>query len=157
MVTAATTAANTRADELDTKEDEQLKAAFGIEEGSRVKGPSKLKVEAAKKQLLKHQKSRRKRMIRDEADRSLVDLLGLFRDVLMVQVGSNLELINQEMRPAVESFAARGNPADTTRTLVAIEQARASIKASTPPQLAVEAVMVSIKDPKLASVHVNMQ
>ena len=37
-------------------------------------------------------------MIRDEADRSLVDLLGLFRDVLIVQVGSNLELINQEMR-----------------------------------------------------------
>ena len=157
MVTAATTAANTRADELDTKEDEQLKAAFGIEEGSRVKGPSKRKVDAAKKQLADHQRSRRKRMIRDEADRSLVDLLGLFRDVLMVQVGSNLELINQEMRPAVESFAARGNPADTTRTLVAIEQARASIKASTPPQLAVEAVMVSIKDPKLASVHVNMQ
>ena len=47
-------------------------------------------------------------MIRDEADRSLVDLLGLFRDVLIVQVGSNLELINQEMRPAIESFAARG-------------------------------------------------
>ena len=57
----------------------------------------------------------------------------------------------------VESFAARGNPADTTRTLVAIERARASIKASTPPQLAVESVMVSIKDPKLASVHVNMR
>jgi DNA polymerase-3 subunit delta' len=157
MVTAATTAANTRADELDAKEDEQFKAAFGIEEGSRVKGASKRKVDAAKKQLADHQKNRRKRMIRDEADRSLVDLLGLFRDVLMVQVGSNLELINQEMRPAVESFAARGNPADTTRTLVAIERARASIKASTPPQLAVESVMVSIKDPKLASVHVNMR
>jgi len=157
MVTAATTAANTRADELDAKEDEQLKAAFGIEEGSRVKGPSKLKVDAAKKRLVKHQKKRRTRMIRDEADRSLVDLLGLFRDVLIVQVGSNLELINQEMRPAIESFAARGDPADTTRTLGAIERARASIKASTPPQLAVESVMVSIKDPKLASVHVNMR
>ena len=51
MVTAATTAANTRADELDAKEDEQLKAAFGIEEGSRIKGQSKRKVDAAKKQL----------------------------------------------------------------------------------------------------------
>ena len=96
-------------------------------------------------------------MIRDEADRSLVDLRGLFRDVLIVQVGSNLELINQEMLPAIESFAARGNPADTTRTLEALEHARASIKAHTPPQLAVESVMVSIKDPKLASVHVNMR
>ncbi len=157
MVTEATTAANTRADQLDTKEDEQLKAAFGIEEGSRITGPSKRNVDSAKKQLLAHQKTRRKRMIRDEVDRSLVDLLGLFRDILIVQVDSNLELINQEMRPAIESFAARGNPADTTRTLEAIEHARASIKANTPPQLAVESLMVSIKDPKLASAHASRQ
>ena len=157
MVTEATTAANTRADELDTKEDVLLRAAFGIEEGSRVTGTSKRSVDSAKKQLLNHQKTRRKRMIRDEVDRSLVDLLGLFRDILIVQLDSNLELINQEMRPAIESFAARGNPADTTRTLEAIERARASIKANTPPQLALEALMVSIKDPKLASVHTNTQ
>ena len=157
MVTEATTAANTRADELDTKEDVLLRAAFGIEEGSRVTGTSKRSVDSAKKQLLTHQKTRRKRMIRDEVDRSLVDLLGLFRDILIVQLDSNLELINQEMRPAIESFAARGNPADTTRTLEAIERARASIKANTPPQLAFEALMVSIKDPKLASVHTNTQ
>lgn len=157
MVTEATTAANTRADELDTKEDVLLRAAFGIEEGSRVTGSSKRSVDSAKKQLLTHQKTRRKRMVRDEVDRSLVDLLGLFRDILIVQLDSNLELINQEMRPAIESFAARGNPADTTRTLEAIERARASIKANTPPQLALEALMVSIKDPRLASVHTNMQ
>ena len=157
MVTEATTAANTRADELDTKEDAQLRAAFGIEEGSRVTGTSKRSVDSAKKQLLNHQKTRRKRMIRDEVDRSLVDLLGLFRDILIIQLESNLELINQEMRPNIESFAARGNPADTTRTLEAIERARASIKANTPPQLALEALMVSIKDPKLASVHTSMQ
>jgi len=157
MVTEATAAANTRADTLDTKEDVLLRAAFGIEEGSRVTGTSKRSVDSAKKQLLAHQKTRRKRMIRDEVDRSLVDLLGLFRDILIVQLDSNLELINQEMRPAIESFAARGNPADTTRTLEAIERARASIKANTPPQLALEALMVSIKDPKLASVHMNRQ
>ncbi len=157
MVTEATTAANTRADELDTKEDALLRAAFGIEEGSRVTGTSKRTVDSAKKQLLTHQKTRRKRMVRDEVDRSLVDLLGLFRDILIIQLDSNLELINQEMRPNIESFAARGNPADTTRTLEAIERARATIKANTPPQLALEALMVSIKDPKLASVHTNMQ
>ena len=157
MVTEATTAANTRADELDTKEDALLRAAFGIEEGSRVTGTSKRTVDSAKKQLLTHQKTRRKRMVRDEVDRSLVDLLGLFRDILIIQLDSNLELINQEMRPNIESFAARGNPADTTRTLEAIERARATIKAATPPQLALEALMVSIKDPKLASVHTSMQ
>jgi len=155
MVTEATTTANARADSLESKEDQLLRAAFGIEEGSRITGSSKRSVDSAKKQLLAHQKTRRKRMIRDEVDRSLVDLLGLFRDILIVQLDSNLELINQEMRPAIESFAAHGNPADTTRTLEAIEHARASIKANTPPQLAVEALMVSIKDPKLASVHTS--
>lgn len=157
MVSEATTAANTRGDALDNNEDELLRAAFGIEEGSRITGSSKRSVDSAKKQLLAHQKTRRKRMIRDEVDRSLVDLLGLFRDVLIVQIDSSLELINQEMRPVIESFAAHGNPADTTRTLEAIEHARASIKANTPPQLAVEALMVSIKDPKLASAHTSRQ
>ncbi|MCH9841521.1 MAG: DNA polymerase III subunit delta', partial [Actinomycetia bacterium] len=157
MVTQATSAANARADEIDTQEDSQLRAAYGIEVGGRVSGPSKRNVDSAKKQLLDHQKARRKRMIRDEVDRSLVDLLGLFRDILIVQLDSPLELINQEMRPSIESFAARGNPADTTRTLEAIEHARASIKANTPPLLAVESLMVSIKDPKLASIHASMQ
>ncbi len=157
MVKEATTAANTRADSLDAKEDEQLKLAFGIEDGSRVTGSSKRTVDAAKKQLLATQKTRRKRMVRDEVDRSLVDLLGLYRDLLMIQLGSNLELINQEMRPQMEQLAARGNAADSTRVLEAIELTRASVQANTPPQLAVEALMIMIKDPQLASVHMNMQ
>jgi DNA polymerase III subunit delta' len=157
IVKGATSAANTRADLLDAKEDEQLKLAFGIEDGTRVTGSSKKTVDAAKKQLLATQKTRRKRMVRDEVDRSLVDLLGLYRDVLMIQLGSSLELINQEMRPQMEQLAARGNAADSTRILEAIELTRASVQANTPPQLAVEALMIMIKDPQLASVHMNMQ
>ena len=157
IVKEATSAANTRADLLDTKEDEQLKLAFGIEDGTRVTGSSKRTVDAAKKQLLATQKTRRKRMVRDEVDRSLVDLLGLYRDILMIQLGSSLELINQEMRPQMEQLAARGNAADSTRILETIELTRASVQANTPPQLAVEALMIMIKDPQLASVHMNMQ
>ena len=150
LVKAATEAANTRSDQLDAKEDEQLKAAFGIEEGSRVTGSSKKTVDAAKKQLLAAQKTRRKRMIRDEVDRSLVDLLGMYRDVLLIQLGSDLELINQEMRPQLEQLAARSTASDSTRILEAIEYTRASVQANTPPQLAVEALMIAIKDPQLA-------
>ena len=150
LVKAATEAANTRSDQLDAKEDEQLKAAFGIEEGSRVTGTSKKTVDAAKKQLLAAQKTRRKRMIRDEVDRSLVDLLGMYRDVLLIQLGSDLELINQEMRPQLEQLAARSTASDSTRILEAIEYTRASVQANTPPQLAVEALMIAIKDPQLA-------
>lgn len=150
LVKAATDAANTRSDQLDAKEDEQLKAAFGIEEGSRVTGSSKKTVDAAKKQLLATQKTRRKRMIRDEVDRSLVDLLGMYRDVLLIQLGSDLELINQEMRPQLEQLAARSTASDSTRILEAIEYTRASVQANTPPQLAVEALMIAIKDPQLA-------
>ena len=150
LVKAATDAANTRSDQLDAKEDEQLKAVFGIEEGSRVTGSSKKTVDAAKKQLLAAQKTRRKRMIRDEVDRSLVDLLGMYRDVLLIQLGSDLELINQEMRPQLEQLAGRSTASDSTRILEAIEYTRASVQANTPPQLAVEALMIAIKDPQLA-------
>ena len=150
LVKAATDSANTRSDQLDAKEDEQLKAAFGIEEGSRVTGSSKKTVDAAKKQLLAAQKTRRKRMIRDEVDRSLVDLLGMYRDVLLIQLGSDLELINQEMRPQLEQLAGRSTASDSTRILEAIEYTRASVQANTPPQLAVEALMIAIKDPQLA-------
>lgn len=157
LVKAATEAANTRSDQLDAKEDNHLKAAFGIEEGSRVTGSSKRTVDAAKKQLLATQKTRRKRMIRDEVDRSLVDLLGMFRDVLLIQIDSNLELINQEMRPQLEQMAARSTPSDVTRILEAIEYTRASVQANTPPQLAVEALMIAIKDPRLAPGRVHKQ
>jgi DNA polymerase III subunit delta' len=157
LVASATEAANTRSDALDAREDEQLKAAFGIEEGTRVTGSSKKTVDAAKKQLLATQKTRRKRMIRDEVDRSLVDLLGLYRDVLLAQLGSDLELINQEMRPQLEQLATRGSAADSTRILEAIEYTRKSVGANTPPLLAVEALMIAIKDPRLAPGHMNTQ
>lgn len=157
LVVAATAAANFRSDSLDTREDQQLKTAFGIEEGTRVTGSSKKTVDAAKKQLLATQKTRRKRMIRDEVDRSLVDLLGLYRDVLLIQVGSELELINQEMRPQLEQLATRGSAADSTRILEAIEYTRKSVGANTPQLLAVEALMVAIKDPRLAPGQMNKQ
>ena len=157
LVASATEAATTRADLLDSREDELLKAAFGIEEGSRVTGSSKRTVDAAKKKLLETQKVRRKRMVRDEVDRSLVDLLGLYRDVLLIQLDSDLELINQEMRPQLEQLAARGTPSDSTRILESIEYTRRSIGANTPPRLAVEALMIAIKDPRLAPGHMNMQ
>jgi DNA polymerase-3 subunit delta' len=114
-------------------------------------------VDAAKKQLLATQKTRRKRMIRDEVDRSLVDLLGLYRDVLLIQLGSDLELINQEMRPQLEQLATRGSAADSTRILETIEYTRKSVGANTPPLLAVEALMITIKDPRLAPGHMNRQ
>ncbi len=157
LVASATAAANTRSDSLDTGEDEQLKASFGIEQGTRVTGTSKKMVDAAKKQLLATQKTRRKRMIRDEVDRSLVDLLGLYRDVLLIQLGSDLELINQEMRPQLEQLATRGSAADSTRILETIEYTRKSVGANTPPLLAVEALMITIKDPRLAPGHMNTQ
>jgi DNA polymerase-3 subunit delta' len=155
LVRSATDAANARSDQLDAQEDQQLKDAFGIEEGSRVTGGSKRMVDSAKKQLLATQKSRRKRMIRDEVDRSLVDLLGLYRDLLLIQLGSGLELINQEMRPQVEQLALRSSAADTTRILESIEYTRAAVQANTPPQLAVEALMIAIKDPQLAPGRMN--
>ena len=57
------------------------------------------------KQLEENQKRRATRAQRDVLDRSLVDLLSLYRDVLVVQLGAEVELVNAELAEEVERLA----------------------------------------------------
>jgi DNA polymerase-3 subunit delta' len=85
--------------------------------------------------------------VRDQLDRALVDLLGLYRDVLMIQLDSPVMLINDEMRPQLSQLAAGGTANDTGRRLEAIEHTRAQIRANVAPLSALESLMVELKDP----------
>jgi DNA polymerase III subunit delta' len=81
---------------------------------------------------------------RDVLDRALVDLLSLFRDVLVVQLGAPVELVNAELRAQVARLAEHSSAADTLRRMEAIGVARERIGANVAPLLAIEAVMVSL-------------
>ncbi len=134
-------------DPLDATELEQLESAFGNDGEVRVKGQLKRSLDSARKDLEKRQRTRRTRTERDQVDRALVDLLGLYRDVLAVQFEVRLPLINEEMRPQITRLAAGSTANDTGRRLRAISLARSQVTANVTPLLALESLMVELKDP----------
>lgn len=97
------------------------------------------------KELEKQQKLRAKRVQRDSLDRSLVDLASFYRDVLVVQVGSEVELVNDEARPTVLKVARCSTPELTLRRIEAVLAAREAVDANVAPLLAVEAMTIALR------------
>ncbi len=151
MLEAASEDAEAITDPMDVAEADQLDASYGVGGDVRIKGQLKRSMDAAAKDLKKRQETRRKRTVRDQIDRALLDLIGLYRDVLLIQVGSDLPLINEEMRPQLQQLAASSTENDTGRRLSAITYARAQVQASVTPLLALESLMVELKDPWIRS------
>ena len=133
-------------DPLDDAENLNLLAQFGEGEGA-MRSKIKRLSDSAAKELAKKQKTRRTRTVRDQVDRALLDLMGLFRDVLAIQLDSDVALINEEMRPQLSQLAARSTMNDTGRRLQALAYTRHQIEANVAPQLALESLMVELKDP----------
>jgi len=102
-------------------------------------------VRAQVRQLEENQKRRATRTQRDVLDRALVDLLSLYRDVLVVQFGAPVDLVNAELADGVQRLARASTPEGTVRRMEAIGVARDRIAANVAPLLAVEALMVSLR------------
>ena len=149
LLESATEDADSITEPLEVVEAEQLNASFGVDEGIRLKGQLRRSHEAAKKELAKRQKSRRTRTVRDQVDRALIDLMGLYRDVFIVQMDSGVDLINEEMLPQVQRIAAGSTAEETAMRMQAITHARSSVLAGVAPIAALEALMVELKDPRL--------
>ena len=94
--------------------------------------------------LEKEQKTRATRITRDVIDRSLVDLMSIYRDALVTQTGSPVPLINQDHRVQVETLAQHA-PESLLGAMDAIGTARERIDANVPPLLALEAMMISLR------------
>ncbi len=144
VTAAATEEANRQTAVLDDRERTDLLNAYG--EGAT--GVTKAKIErlarGALKELEARQKSRRTRAVRDRLDRSLVDLLSFYRDVLMLQLDTALDLINEELRPQLMQVAAASTPARTRVRMDAIERARKLFDSNAQPQLVLEALAVEL-------------
>jgi DNA polymerase-3 subunit delta' len=97
------------------------------------------------KRLKEAQEKRRKRATIDELDRDLQDLLSFYRDVLVVQVGGDVTLINAELLPSIEKVASRCQPETTMQSMQAILDAREKITAYVTPLLAVEEMALALK------------
>ena len=95
-------------------------------------------------QLERDQKSRATRFKRDVVDRALQDLLSVYRDVLVLQLGADVELVNASMHEAMQELARTGSPEVTLQQMEAIGQARTRIGVNVNPLLSVEAMALSL-------------
>jgi DNA polymerase-3 subunit delta' len=141
LVKAATEEAQETGSPVDLDETEQLRRALGAGTTGRgmVSGAA-----AQLKELEKQQKARATRLKRDALDRALVDLASFYRDVLAVQVGADVELVNEEMRQTVVAIARAATPETTLRRIDAVLAARDAIGAAVAPLLAIEALTVAL-------------
>ncbi|MFN0281910.1 MAG: DNA polymerase III subunit delta' [Kineosporiaceae bacterium] len=128
-----------------TERDAAERAALLHSLGAEGSGTLPPNVRSQVRQLEENQKRRATRATRDVLDRALVDLLSLYRDVLVVQLGAPVDLVNAEMADEIERLATQGSPADSVRRMEAIGEARERIEANVAPLLAIEALMVRLR------------
>jgi len=147
LLDAASEDAAALTEPIDQAEEVSLRTSYGADGSSRIKGQLRRSMEAAAKDLTRRQKVRSTRVVRDQVDRALVDLIGLYRDVLVIQLDAPVALINEEMRPQLARLASAATPTDTGRRLQAIGYAREQIAANVTPIMALESMMVELKDP----------
>jgi DNA polymerase III subunit delta' len=141
LVEAATAEATEMAAPLDARETEDTRRALGVGQGSRPPPGAA----AALKELATDQKRRATRSRRDAIDRALIDLASFYRDVLAVQAGADVELVNEEMREAVTGVAGGSTGEGTLRCIDAVLAARNAIDVNVAPLLAVEAMTVALR------------
>lgn len=144
VVDAATEEATPRSTALDAEETADLAAAYGGGGGGGGRGAGSAAYAAALRELQKGQRQRAKRLVRDSLDRSLLDLASFYRDVLTVQMGGGVELVNEEQRSEIEAIARRTTAEQTARHVSAIFAAREAVEGEVAPILAVEALMISL-------------
>ncbi len=130
--------------ELDAREKADLDASFGVvERGRRPReyGPALAALEKA-------QKTRAKRRHLDVVDRSLMDLMSVYRDALALAARAEGRLVNDEIRPDVEKVVRTSSPELNLRRIRWIFEAREQmLEFNVPVPLALESMMVALKVP----------
>ncbi|WP_165066106.1 DNA polymerase III subunit delta' [Marisediminicola senii] len=125
--------------ERDAEERENALRSLGVAPGATV--PPALRSQL--KALEEDQKRRATRSLRDGIDRIMVDLLSLYRDILLLQLGVGGELVNASIMPDLRRASAAATPEQTLATLDAIAEARRRIEGNIAPALALEAMLIT--------------
>ncbi|QWT24923.1 DNA polymerase III subunit delta' [Subtercola sp. PAMC28395] len=130
-------------EERDAEERESTLRSLGVEPGQAV--PMGLRSQV--KTLEEDQKRRATRSLRDGIDRILVDLLSLYRDILLRQLESTLEPINLAIHSEIEAAARDTEPAQTLAIMDSIAVARTRISRNVTPALSLEAMLITVALP----------
>ena len=141
LVEVAQSEASASSQERAAVEKAELLRNLGAEDGKAL--PPALRSQV--RQLEDDQKRRATRSQRDGLDRALIDLLSLFRDVLVVQLGAGVDLVNTEIAEGVRTLAEDSTPEQTLHRMDAISLARTRLAGNVAPLLAFEAMAIALR------------
>ncbi|MGH3496290.1 MAG: DNA polymerase III subunit delta' [Nocardioidaceae bacterium] len=132
------------ASERDAEELEDLEITYGIGSSTGSRSVRTRGYAGALTSMKKDQERRKKRAGRDSIDGALIDLLSVYRDVLVTQTGAEAALVNAETRDEIASLARRGSAEQTLGHIQAVLDCRAAVQANAAPLLALEAMMIRL-------------
>lgn len=126
----------------DVRDKVDLDQTYGVVE----RGRRPREYAPALREMERSQKIRAKRRHLDVVDRGLTDLVSVYRDALVLQLGSDTELVNEELRGELGTLARGCAPEQTLRRIEAIFEAREQmLEFNVPPMLALESLMVGLR------------
>lgn len=145
LASIASEESGSSAAERDSAERVRLLETLGADPDARSQPPH---VRAQLSSLEREQKTRATRHARDVVDRSLVDLLSVYRDALMIRFDAPVALINEDLAGDVRTVARAMTKEQLVEAMDAVGLARERIAANVPPLLALEAMAVSLRLPR---------
>ena len=131
-------------EEKDAEERDSALRSLGVAPGGTI--PPQLRSQI--KNLEEDQKRRATRSLRDGIDRIMVDLMSLYRDILLMQLGVDSEPINLSIHSQLVAAASSATAQETLATMDAIATARKRIESNVTPALALEAMLISARRPE---------
>jgi DNA polymerase III subunit delta' len=145
LLATATEEAEAATTERDEQERSDLLRALGADPSARTQPPH---VRSQLAELQRDQKRRARRFVGDMVDRSLVDLLSVYRDVLVLHVDPGADLVNAEIRPELERLASVLSPEQSLVRMEAVREARLRLGTTMNVLLALEAMMLALRTPR---------
>jgi DNA polymerase-3 subunit delta' len=127
--------------ERDGAERDELLRVLGVEDTSKLPPYARADVKA----LEESQKKRATRSLRDGLDRILVDLLSLYRDILLLQLSAGVALVNEGLKNQMQDIAKRSTAQQSLEKLRQIELARTRIAANVKDLMVLEALAVNLR------------
>jgi DNA polymerase-3 subunit delta' len=127
--------------EQDAKERNEMLARLGLTEESKLTPSSRAQL----KRLEETQKRRATRSKRDGLDRIFVDLMGLYRDVLTIQLGSSQGLINPDREADIRALAKDISQARAIHAIEKIQEVRYRMDRNVKDSLLLDSLAVSLR------------
>ncbi|SDR90960.1 DNA polymerase-3 subunit delta' [Brevibacterium sandarakinum] len=145
IVDEAAETAKSRVEERNASERSDLMATLGIESEKSVPPSARSQI----KKLEEEQKRRSVRARNDELDRIFLELMSLYRDILMHQLGIREGWINAGEVDLIAEQSNRDGPDTTLLRIDAITEARRRLQTNMSPVLIVESAFVLLSNPWL--------